>query len=73
MWKCPKCNELIPDSKNKCEFCDIARPTDKAVGGNYCTNPTCPEYQVDVGNSEQKICRKCVELTSVGKKIKEMT
>ncbi len=72
MWECPHCNELIPDSKDKCEFCDIARPTNKAAGGNYCTNPNCSAYQVELDNADQKICRKCGELTSVGERIKEM-
>lgn len=72
MWKCPNCNELIPESKNRCEFCDIARPTNTAVNGNYCINPDCSAYQVNIKDAEQKICRVCGELTSVGKKIKEM-
>lgn len=72
MWKCPECGELIPDSKNKCEFCDILRPTNKAEGGNYCTNPNCPAYKVEVGNADQKICRKCGELTRIGKIVKDM-
>nr|WP_302144137.1 hypothetical protein [uncultured Schaedlerella sp.] len=73
MWKCPNCDELIPDSKNVCAFCDTAKPTGKVAGGNYCINPKCSEYKIDVGNASQKICRKCGELTSVGKKIKDMT
>lgn len=72
MWRCLKCNELIPDSKNKCELCGIARPTNSAASGNHCTNPNCSAYKVDVGNTEQKICHTCGELTSIGKAIKKM-
>lgn len=72
MWICSKCKEQIPDSKNKCEFCDIARPTGKADGGNYCINPKCSAYKVEISNDSQKICHKCGELTHIGKIIKDM-
>ncbi len=73
MWKCPNCDELIPDSKTVCAFCDTVKPTGKADGGNYCIDPNCSAYKADVGNTTQKICRVCGGLTSVGKKIKDMT
>lgn len=68
MWICSNCGEQIPDSKESCAFCDTPRivRTD-----NRCVNPQCEAYNMDL-NDLRKICPVCGELTSVGKKIKEM-
>ena len=68
MWICPNCGESIPDTKNVCAFCDTPNT---AHTGNYCINPNCTSYKVELGDI-RKICPECGELTSVGKKIKDM-
>lgn len=69
MWICSNCGEQIPDFKDTCAFCN----TPKHIRtNNFCINPNCPSFQIELDDM-RKICPKCGELTSVGKKIKDMT
>lgn len=68
MWTCPNCGEQIPDLKDSCAFCGTPR---KIRTNNYCLNSKCSKYNVELDDM-RTICNVCGELTSVGKKIKEM-
>ena len=68
MWTCPNCGEQIPDIKDYCAFCDTKRVIHT---NNYCINPNCTSYKIEL-NDMRNICPKCGELTSVGKKVKDM-
>lgn len=69
MWTCPNCNEQIPDSKETCAICGFPR---KSHTNNYCINPKCQSYKIELDDM-RKICSVCGELTNVGKQIEELT
>ena len=69
MWTCPNCGERIPDSVNKCAFCEAAKP--KTIK-NYCINSTCSAYKEPLAD-DRKVCDKCGGLTLVGKTIKDLS
>lgn len=69
MWTCPKCKELIPDSKDSCSFCKTAKPKQAP---NYCLDSTCPAYKVALSD-ERKVCRECGGITLIGKQIQDLS
>ena len=68
MWICTNCGEHIPDTKDRCAFCDTPK---NIHTDNYCINPKCISYKKELDDM-RKICPECGELTSVGKKVKDM-
>lgn len=69
MWNCPNCGEQIPASVDRCTFCDFPK---SIHFDNYCINPKCTEYNVQLDN-DSKICKVCGKLTKIGKIIKDQS